>query len=80
MLVLGRDRTSTTVEKPLQIRPLMQNKPNFRKAKMNISAVNTKEYENNRLRGRGENKPNQTQFQRQKRVVILAGPVTILEK
>jgi hypothetical protein len=36
----------------------MQNKPNFRKAQMNISTVNTKGYENNRLGERPENKPN----------------------
>jgi NAD+ synthase (glutamine-hydrolysing) len=41
----------------------MQNKPNFRKTSMNVSAVKTKGYENNRLVGRRENKPNQTQFQ-----------------
>ena len=34
----------------------MQNKANFRKAKMNVSAVNTNGYENNRLRRRRENK------------------------
>jgi hypothetical protein len=44
----------------------MQNKPNFRKAKMNESLFATKDYENKCLRRRGQNKPNQTQFQRQK--------------
>jgi hypothetical protein len=48
----------TLVKNPLQIAPFMQNKPNFRKAKMNVSAVNTNGYENNRLRRRRENKPN----------------------
>ncbi len=32
---------------------------------MNVSAVNTKGYENSRLPGLAENKPNQTQFQTQ---------------
>jgi hypothetical protein len=44
----------------------MQNKPNLREAKMNVSAVKTKRYENIRLGGRRENKPNQSQCQRQK--------------
>jgi release factor glutamine methyltransferase len=41
----------------------MQNKPNFRKAKMNVTAYTTEEYENLTLCRRGENKPKQTQFQ-----------------
>jgi hypothetical protein len=41
----------------------MLNKPNLRKAKMNVRAIKTKGYENNRLGGRRENKPNQTQSQ-----------------
>ena len=36
----------------------MQNKPNFRKAKMNVSAVITKDYENKPNWTLGENKPN----------------------
>ena len=40
-----------------------QNKPNLLNAQMNISSVLTKDYENERLCRRGENKPNQTQFQ-----------------
>jgi hypothetical protein len=36
----------------------MQNKPNFRKAKMNVSCVYTKDYENRTLGERGKNKPN----------------------
>ncbi len=43
-----------------------QNKPNFRKARMNLNFYSTKEYENVPLRRRGENKPNQTQFQTQR--------------
>ena len=38
-----------------------QNKPNLLDAQMNISSVLTKDYENERLCRRGENKPNQTQ-------------------
>jgi hypothetical protein len=40
----------------------MQNKPNFRKAEMNISPLETNTYENQTLGRRGKNKPNQTQF------------------
>ncbi|MHC4659608.1 MAG: hypothetical protein ACYS83_10620, partial [Planctomycetota bacterium] len=44
----------------------LQNKPNFPHAQMNVTAVNTM---NNELRTMNyfvQNKPNQTQFQRQK--------------
>jgi len=41
----------------------MQNKPNLLDAKMNVSSVLTKCYENVPLLRCGENKPNQTQFQ-----------------
>jgi len=44
----------------------MQNKPNFRKAKMNVISILTKDYENEQLCRRGENKPNQTQLQTQR--------------
>ena len=40
----------------------MQNKPNFRKTKMNVNKVLAKDYENKRLCGRRQNKPNQNQF------------------
>jgi len=40
----------------------MQNKANLLDAQMNVSSVLTKHYENEHLRRRGENKPNQTQF------------------
>ncbi len=39
----------------------MQNKANLLDTKMNISSVLAKYYENERIRRRGENKPNQTQ-------------------
>ncbi len=35
----------------------MQNKPNFRKAKMNVNTVLTKDYENERLRWAGKTNP-----------------------
>jgi len=40
----------------------MQNKPNFRKAKMKLNFYSTKDYENEFCRKLRENKPNQTQF------------------
>ncbi len=48
----------TTVEKALQISPFMQNKANFRKSRMNVSAVITKEYERNDILAVPENKAN----------------------
>jgi len=41
----------------------MQNKPNFRKCKMNVSTFSQKDYENISPIRKCENKPNQTQFQ-----------------
>ncbi len=41
-----------------------QNKPNFRKAKMNANAYLQKDYENKQNWTPGENKPKQTQFLR----------------
>jgi len=38
-----------------------QYKPNSRKAKMNVTSILTKDYENKRLCRCGQNKPNQTQ-------------------
>ena len=40
-----------------------QNKPNFRKAKMDVSIYYTEVYENIANWTLGENKPKQTQFQ-----------------
>ncbi len=40
------------------------NKPNYKKAKMNVNKVLTKEYENKRFCRRAENKPKQTQSHR----------------
>jgi len=41
----------------------MQNKPNFRKAKMKLNFYSAKDYENETAFSLRENKPNQTQFQ-----------------
>jgi len=41
---------------------ILQNKPNLLNAQMNVTSVLTKDYENKRLCGRGQNKPNQTQL------------------
>jgi hypothetical protein len=51
----------TIVEKPLQISSFMQNKPNFRKAKMNVSAVITKDYRKTTLSQSQKTNPIQTQ-------------------
>ena len=40
----------------------MQNKPNFKKAKMNITSYKPNNYKENRLCARLKNKPKQTQF------------------
>jgi hypothetical protein len=44
----------------------MQNKPNFLNAQMNVTSFVAKDYENKSNWRLGENKANQTQFQRQK--------------
>ena len=49
---------STLVESALQIRPFMQNEPNFRKSQMNVNLYNTTDYENKWQRTLGENEPN----------------------
>jgi hypothetical protein len=46
-----------------QINPFMQNKPNFRKPKMNITSILTKTYKNIFPLCLRQNKPNQSQFQ-----------------
>jgi hypothetical protein len=52
----------------------MQNKPNYKKGKMNVTKVLTNGYENYRLCGRSKNKPNQTQ----KKARELFGPFAYL--
>ena len=61
---------STIVENPLQIAPIMQNKPNFQNAQMNVSIFSQMayEYKHNWTLSENEpktnpNKPNQTQSQ-----------------
>ncbi len=44
----------TFVVSPLQIRPFMQNKANFRKSQMNVNKVLTKDYEKRTLGERGK--------------------------
>jgi hypothetical protein len=51
-------RPSTIVENPLQIDLFMQNKPNFRKAKMSLSCFNTNDYQNFIPLAGYKNKPN----------------------
>ncbi len=55
----------TSVERPLQIRPFMQNKANFRKSQMNVNKVLTNAYEKRTLGQRGKNKPNTNPIQTQ---------------
>ncbi len=58
-------RPFTTVEKPLQIRLFMQNKPKFRKSQMNVNKVLTKDYDKKTLGEHGKNKPNSNPIQSQ---------------
>jgi len=47
-----------TSETPIdQKRAIMQNKPNFRKTKMNLNSYLTTDYENERLADTGKTKP-----------------------
>jgi len=57
--------TSTTVVSALQIAHFMQNKPNFRKAKMNVKMVSTGDYERKDTWWSGKNKPNSNPIQSQ---------------
>ncbi len=57
---------------PRAMKKQSQIKPNFRKAKMDVSLYVIKDYENVPLRRRGENKPKQSQFQRQKNAAELS--------
>jgi len=45
-----------------QFESIMQNKPNFRKAQMNVTSLYTKDYENKRLADAAKTKPIQTQY------------------
>ncbi len=45
-----------------QFEAIMQNKPNFRKTKMNLNSYLTTDYENERLADTGKTNPIQTQY------------------
>ncbi len=45
-----------------QFESIMQNKPNFLDAQMNVSSILTKDYENKRLADAAKTKPIQTQY------------------
>ena len=51
----------------------MQNKPNLLNTQMNVNSVKTRNYENVRPRSHRQNKPNQTQFQSQKKSATSGG-------
>jgi hypothetical protein len=53
---------STFVERTLQIRPFMQNKPNFRNDVMSVNIFITRIYEENGHSGRQKTNPIQTQL------------------
>jgi len=48
----------------------MQNKPNLLDAQMNLSSVKTMNYEQITMNNANKNKPNQTQFQRQRSIIV----------
>jgi uncharacterized membrane protein YkgB len=52
----------TTVKNPLQIRPFLQNKPNFSYTQMNVSTEKSKNYEQLTMNYKQKNKPKQTQL------------------
>ena len=54
-------RTSTNVERALQINPFMQNKPKLRKPKMTLTSCAQRTYNNSRSLEFPKNKPKQTQ-------------------
>ncbi|MBC8470977.1 MAG: hypothetical protein H8D56_16005, partial [Planctomycetes bacterium] len=54
--------SSTLVESALQIHPFMQNKPNFRNAKININLDMTSNYKEFANRSHEKTKPIQSQF------------------
>jgi hypothetical protein len=55
----------TLVKKSLQISPFCTNKPNFRKVKLNVNNVLTKDYEQMDTWSIGKNKPNSNPIQSQ---------------
>jgi len=58
----GPARRSLSVDGSIKNNLIMQNKPNFQIARMNLNSVLTMDYRNLPPRGRPQNKPNQTQF------------------
>jgi len=52
----------TSYQLPITNNQIMQNKPNFQKAKMNLNLYSTKDYENESRLQKPKNKPKQTQF------------------
>ena len=68
---------STIVENSLQIGPFMQNKPNFKIGKMNISIEIIKDYDkeqrtinNERCSKQTQNKPNSNRIQTQTKLML----------
>ena len=62
MLLPAYEGISTSVERPLQIHLFMQNEPNFRKAKINLSLYLTKDYEKNQTSAAPKTNPNEPNF------------------
>ncbi len=61
LLYICRD-SSTDIESSLQIRLFMQNKANFRKVKLNVNKVLTRDYDKKDTWWSGKTKPIQSQF------------------
>jgi len=68
---------STTVESALQIDLFMQNKPNFRKAQMNVSSLITKDYRKNDAFAVRKNKPNTNPIRTQSKPIKPNSPSAI---
>ena len=58
---LSGEASSTLVEKPLQIRPIIKNKPNFLQNRNNANSLYTKDYRNISPSGEVKTNPIQTQ-------------------
>ena len=63
---------STSVEKPLQIGPFMQNKPNFKDTQMNVNLNITKAYENKYNWTLGQSKPNSNPISNAKKSRVIS--------
>jgi hypothetical protein len=64
--------TFTDVMSPLQIKLFMQNKANFRKVKLNVNKVLTKDYEQMDTWWSGKTKPIQSQFKANQSQLVAA--------